>query len=85
MPMVVASGLTWTVMYSRIKDQQHWLSDTLTGALIGSAFATLFYTLHFDELGQPRTQTPPTPGIQPVPSTMGLRSSPFLIQTGMSW
>lgn len=54
LPGLVASGLTWTVMYSRIKDQRHWLSDTLVGAMIGAGFSTLFYTMHFDELGNPR-------------------------------
>lgn len=54
LPLAGAAGLTWTVMYSRIKDQRHWLSDTLTGALIGSGFATIFYVMHFDDTGQPR-------------------------------
>lgn len=54
LPALAAAGVTWTVMYSRIKDQRHWLSDTLTGAFIGSSFAALFYTMHFDELGRAR-------------------------------
>ena len=29
LPYVSAAGLSWLVMYSRIKDQRHWLSDTL--------------------------------------------------------
>ncbi len=58
LPLAAAGGLTWTVMYSRIKDQRHWLSDTLTGAFIGGAFATAFYVLHFDEDGDPRRRFP---------------------------
>lgn len=54
LPATVAAGVTWTVMYSRVKDQRHWLSDTITGALIGSTVSALFYTMHFDTLGNPR-------------------------------
>ena len=61
-PLVAAGGFTWTVMYSRIKDQRHWLSDTLTGAFIGSAFATAFYVMHFDEDGDPRRRHAPASG-----------------------
>lgn len=54
LPAALAAGVTWTVMYSRIKDQRHWLSDTLVGAGIGAGFAGLFYVMHFDEDGRPR-------------------------------
>ena len=54
MPAAAAAGITWTVMYSRIKDQRHWLSDTIVGASIGTGFAALFYVMHFDEDGRPR-------------------------------
>lgn len=53
-PLAIAGGVTWSVMYSRIRDQRHWLSDTLIGAFIGASFATAFYAVHFDERGQPR-------------------------------
>ncbi len=53
-PLLGAVGVSWTVMYSRIKDQRHWLSDTLTGAMIGAGFSSLFYVMHFDRQGQPR-------------------------------
>ncbi len=53
-PLVGAAGLTWMVMYSRMRDQRHWLSDTLVGAGIGLAFSSFFYTLHFDDEGNPR-------------------------------
>ena len=56
LPMLGATLITSTVMYSRVRDQKHWLSDTLTGALIGAGFATFFYTMHFDELGNPRVR-----------------------------
>lgn len=51
LPALAGASVTWTVMYSRIKDQQHWLSDTVVGTLIGTTFATIFYTMHFDEQG----------------------------------
>ena len=53
LPYVSAAGLSWLVMYSRIKDQRHWLSDTLTGGLIGVGSALLSYHLHFDAAGRP--------------------------------
>lgn len=54
LPALVGLGVTGTVMYSRIRDQRHWLSDTLVGAFVGTAFATIFYTMHFDEDGDAR-------------------------------
>lgn len=54
LPALLAGGVTWTVMYGRIKDQRHWLSDTLVGAMIGTGISTLVYTLHFDQDGNPR-------------------------------
>ena len=33
LPYATATALSSLVMYSRIKDQRHWLSDVLTGAL----------------------------------------------------
>lgn len=53
LPYMSAAGLSWLVMYSRIKDQRHWLSDTLTGGLIGMTSALLSYHLHFDGNGVP--------------------------------
>lgn len=54
MPYLGAMSLSWLVMYSRIKDQRHWLSDTLIGATIGALSALLSYHIHFDNQGQPR-------------------------------
>lgn len=53
LPYMGAAGLSWMVMYSRIKDQRHWLSDTLTGGLIGMTSALLSYHMHFDATGRP--------------------------------
>jgi len=53
LPYLSAAGLSWLVMYSRIKDQRHWLSDTLTGGLIGMGSALLSYHMHFDGEGRP--------------------------------
>ena len=53
LPLAGALGATWLVMYSRIRDQKHWLSDTVTGALIGAGFSAYFYARHFDSEGVP--------------------------------
>ena len=53
LPYLGASAMSWFVMYSRVKDQRHWLSDTLTGALIGVTSALLSYHTHFNSRGQP--------------------------------
>ena len=52
LPYATATALSSLVMYSRIKDQRHWLSDTLIGALIGVSSALLSYHMHFDQYGQ---------------------------------
>ena len=54
LPYMGASFISWVVMYSRIKDQRHWLSDTLIGASIGALCASLSYHMHFDRSGVPR-------------------------------
>lgn len=54
LPLLGAASISGTVMFSRIRDQRHWLSDTLTGAMIGAGFSTIFYTMHFDNEGNPR-------------------------------
>ena len=51
LPYTVATLGTWFVMYSRVKDQRHWLSDTLTGGAIGAMIALFSYHSHFDSLG----------------------------------
>ena len=53
LPYMTAGVISWVVMYSRIKDQRHWLSDTLTGGLIGATSALLSYHMHFDSRGEP--------------------------------
>ena len=53
LPYVGAALASWLVMYSRIRDQRHWLSDTLTGATLGALSALLSYHMHFDARGEP--------------------------------
>lgn len=62
LPIITGAGVTWMVMYSRIRDQKHWLSDTLTGAMIGAGFSALFYSRHFDHEGNPRRNFPSREG-----------------------
>ncbi len=84
LPLVAAGGLTWTVMYGRIRDQRHWLSDTLTGAMIGAGFSTLVYTMHFGPGGQPRRNIArPEPGsasLMPVVGPAGAE-----LRYGFTW
>lgn len=53
-PYTVAFGTASLVGVSRVIDQQHWPSDVLMGALVGSTIAHLAYLTHFDDTGQPR-------------------------------
>ena len=53
-PFAIGAAATGLVMYSRIKDQRHWPSDTLVGAIIGYTVMTIFYKVHFDDDGRPR-------------------------------
>ena len=56
LPYATATALSSLVMYSRIKDQRHWLSDALTGAIIGVGSALLSYHMHFDQYGKVRVR-----------------------------
>lgn len=58
LPYLSATGLSWLVMYSRIKDQRHWLSDTLTGGVIGALGGLISYHIHFDSSGEPYSARP---------------------------
>ena len=53
LPYSAALITSWFVMYGRIKDQRHWLSDTLAGGLIGMGAALLIYHTRFDSAGEP--------------------------------
>ena len=53
LPYTVATLSTWFVLYSRVKDQRHWLSDTLTGGAIGAMIALFSYHSRFDAFGDP--------------------------------
>jgi membrane-associated phospholipid phosphatase len=53
-PYAAAFGVAGLVGVSRIVDQQHWLTDVVTGAAIGTAAAHIAWFVHFDDRGQPR-------------------------------
>jgi membrane-associated phospholipid phosphatase len=53
-PYVGALGIASVVGISRIVDQQHWASDVVVGAGVGTAAAHLAYIVHFDSEGRPR-------------------------------
>jgi membrane-associated phospholipid phosphatase len=54
LPYTVAFGTASIVAVSRIIDQQHWASDVLVGAAMGTLIAHLGYVAHFDHWGRPR-------------------------------
>ena len=64
LPYVVSYGVASLVAVSRVIDQQHWPSDVVVGALVGTTIGHLAYLAHFDEDGQPR-QT--SSGVTPAP------------------
>src|SRR5262249_15692071 len=53
-PYAVALGIAGVIGVSRIIDQQHWASDVLVGALVGTTAAHVAYLVHFDSDGRPR-------------------------------
>jgi membrane-associated phospholipid phosphatase len=53
-PYTVSFGVASLVSVSRIIDQQHWASDVLVGAGVGTLVAHLAYVAHFDHWGRPR-------------------------------
>ncbi len=58
LPAFVLYGAAAWVGLSRIVDQQHYFTDVMTGALVGTATANLAYSLHFDSKGRPRRRHP---------------------------
>ncbi len=59
LPGLVLYGAATVVGVSRIVDQKHYLSDVLTGALVGTAIANGVYARHFDRTGAPRRHATP--------------------------
>jgi membrane-associated phospholipid phosphatase len=51
-------GTAALVALSRVIDQQHWPTDVLAGAVVGTAVARLSYGAHFDVNGTPRMRHP---------------------------
>jgi membrane-associated phospholipid phosphatase len=66
LPYTVGYGVPAAVGLSRIIDQQHWPSDVLVGALVGTLIAQVAYRTHFDSDGHPRRRHP-TKGLRPLP------------------
>ena len=54
LPYLGALATSLLVMYSRVKDQRHWLSDVMMGGGIGFMSAWLTFHFDFDEQGLPR-------------------------------
>lgn len=79
-PYVGALGIASVVGISRIVDQQHWASDVVVGAGVGTAAAHLAYIVHFDSAGRPRRRlgadalgAPGAMALGPMPGGVVLR------------
>lgn len=79
-PYTAAFGVAGLVGFSRIVDQQHWASDVITGAAVGTAAGHLAYIAHFDTDGLPRRRlgedalgAPGALALAPVPGGVALR------------
>jgi membrane-associated phospholipid phosphatase len=79
-PYAAAYGIAGLVGVSRVIDQQHWASDVLVGAGVGTVAAHLAYLAHFDGEGRPRrrlgTDALGAPGalaLAPIPGGVALR------------
>ena len=53
LPLAGALLASGSVIYSRARDQAHWLSDTTLGSLVGAGWGAYFYARHFDNNGLP--------------------------------
>lgn len=53
-PFTVSYGLAGLIAFSRVYDQQHYLSDVLIGATVGTLTTNLVYSARFDHNGAPR-------------------------------
>jgi len=76
-PYAVTFGVASLVSVSRIIDQQHWASDVIVGAGVGTLVAHLAYVAHFDHWGRPRRRlsadgAPPVAAMRVVPTGNGL-------------
>ena len=76
-PYAVSFGVASLVSVSRIIDQQHWASDVIVGAGVGTLVAHLAYVAHFDHRGRPRRRLgadapPPAATLRVVPTGNGL-------------
>src|SRR5262249_44645283 len=64
-PYAVALGIAGLIGVSRIIDQQHWASDVLVGAVVGTAAAHIAYLAHLDTRGRPRRRLGADPLARP--------------------
>ena len=78
-PYATAFGVAGLVGVSRIIDQQHWLTDVVTGAAIGTSAAHIAWLAHFDDRGEPRRRAgsqalalPSAMGFAPIPGGVAL-------------
>jgi membrane-associated phospholipid phosphatase len=56
LPSLTLYGMAAYTGYSRIYEQQHYFSDVLIGALLGTVVANVVYSFHF-EAGHPRQRS----------------------------
>lgn len=77
-PGILLYGAAGLVGFSRIVEQDHYLSDVLVGAAVGGTIGNLVYALHFDSSGRPRQRLESSSNDAPETMTTP-RSSPFLL------
>ena len=73
LPYFFAYGPAALVAVSRVIDQQHWPSDVLIGALVGTGIGHAAYLAHFDDRGRPRG---PDPSYTPSPMSVHVSPTP---------
>lgn len=59
-PGAALYGTAALIAFSRVIDQQHYVTDVLVGSAVGALVGNAFYALHFDAAGQPRQRFPST-------------------------
>lgn len=74
-PGVVIYSIALTIAYQRVADQDHYFSDVLIGAALGTTIGHWIYSRHFDEHGHPRHNRGRKIEIIAGPTSVGVQGS----------
>lgn len=58
LPGTALYGTAALIAFSRVVDQRHFVTDVVTGSLVGALVGNIVYAVHFDEKGLPRVRYP---------------------------